>query len=54
MECRELVELVTEYLDEALPSAERAVLEAHLGECDDCAAFLVQLLETIDALRLHG
>ena len=54
MECRELVELLTEYLEEALPAAERARLEAHLAACDDCTAFLVQLLETIDALRVHG
>ena len=29
--CRELVELVTDYLDGALPAAERARFEAHAG-----------------------
>jgi anti-sigma factor RsiW len=50
MECREFVELVTAYLEDALTAAERARVDAHLSECDDCAAFLVQFLATIDAV----
>jgi anti-sigma factor RsiW len=50
MKCRGFVELVTAYLEDALTAGERALVDAHLSECDDCAAFLVQFLETIDAV----
>jgi anti-sigma factor RsiW len=48
--CTELVELVTAYFDDALPAADRARFEAHLAACDDCAAYVAQLVQTIDAL----
>jgi anti-sigma factor RsiW len=41
--CQELVELVTDYLDDALVPAERARFEAHLGICEGCANYLEQL-----------
>ena len=50
MSCRELVELVTEYLDDALSPADRARFEAHLAECDDCSAYVAQFVQTLDAL----
>jgi anti-sigma factor RsiW len=49
--CRELVELVTDYLEGALPDEERARFEAHLAECDGCAAYLAQMRDT---LRIAG
>lgn len=49
--CQELVELVTDYLEEALPADERAVFELHLTECDGCIAHLEQMRTTI---RLAG
>lgn len=45
--CQELVELVTDYLEEALPADERAVFEKHLAECDGCFAHLEQMRTTI-------
>ena len=36
MDCNELVELVTAYLDNALDEETRARFEAHLTECDGC------------------
>ena len=48
--CRELVELVTDYLEGALPSTERARFEAHLADCDDCPLYLGQMRLTIRAL----
>ena len=43
MSCRDLVELVTDYLDDALPAAQRARFDAHLAECEDCATYVAQL-----------
>jgi anti-sigma factor RsiW len=47
--CRELVELVTEYLDGALDDAGRARVETHLAECDGCATYLDQIRATVAA-----
>ena len=50
LECRELVELVTAYLDGALsPEAEQQVV-AHLATCDGCTAYLAQIETTIGEL----
>ena len=46
--CRELVELLTEYLDDALEPSERARLESHLASCDGCSNALDQLRTTIE------
>jgi predicted anti-sigma-YlaC factor YlaD len=51
MDCRTLVELVTEYLEGALPEPERAAIDAHLAECDGCTTYLEQMRTTI---RLTG
>ena len=49
--CKELVELVTEYLEGALSPAERARFEAHLATCTGCTRYLEQIRQTI---RLTG
>ena len=49
--CRELVELVTDYLEGALPATERERFEAHLAECEGCDAYVEQVRATI---RLAG
>jgi anti-sigma factor RsiW len=49
--CRELVELVTAYLEGVLPQGERARFEAHLATCRGCRAYLEQMRQTI---RLAG
>ena len=41
--CIEEVELITEYLEGALPDAERRRLEAHLESCPGCTAYLEQM-----------
>ena len=48
MTCRELVERVTEYLEGAMPPAERARLELHLAGCRPCSHYLDQMRKTID------
>jgi predicted anti-sigma-YlaC factor YlaD len=49
--CRDIVELVTEYLEEVLPGDVRDLFESHLVECDGCLNYLDQMRETI---RLTG
>jgi anti-sigma factor RsiW len=48
--CRELVELVTPYLEDALPADERALVEQHLASCDGCTAYVQQMRLTIRAI----
>ena len=48
--CRELVELVTPYLENAMPAHERALLEQHLAECDGCQTYVQQMRLTIQAI----
>jgi anti-sigma factor RsiW len=47
MSCRELVELVTDYLEGALPARDHARFEAHISGCVNCAAYLRQMRETL-------
>ncbi|HSU34020.1 MAG TPA: zf-HC2 domain-containing protein [Propionibacteriaceae bacterium] len=50
LECRELVELVTAYLDGALtPEGEQQIV-THLATCDGCSAYLAQIKTTIAQL----
>jgi anti-sigma factor RsiW len=42
IDCADFVELITDYLDEALPDAERARIDAHLLACQGCANALDQ------------
>lgn len=47
--CERFVELVTDYLEDDLAPAERALVEAHLGGCEGCSTVLDQWRETIRA-----
>jgi anti-sigma factor RsiW len=48
--CRELVELLTDYLEGVLPPEEVAAVEAHLAVCPGCVSYLDQMRTTIKAL----
>ena len=48
--CREVVDLVSDYLEDTLPAGDRARVAAHLETCPECTAYLVQLRATIGAL----
>ena len=41
--CTEEVELITDYLEGALPDAQRARLELHLETCPGCTEYLEQM-----------
>jgi anti-sigma factor RsiW len=51
LSCREVVEILGDYLDGAMTPEDRARLEQHLADCDGCTAYLEQLRSTI---RLSG
>ena len=48
--CRELVELVTEYLEERLSPVDRQRFEEHIAACEACRAYLEQFRLTIRAI----
>lgn len=50
LSCRELVELVTDYLDGALPVDLRDRFESHLQGCPDCRTHLDQMRLTVSLL----
>ena len=50
MTCRQVVELVSDYLEGALPAGDRARVAAHLETCPECTAYLAQVRTTIGAL----
>lgn len=48
--CQELVELVTDYLENALPQPERARFEAHLSFCPGCVTYVEQMRHTVQTM----
>jgi predicted anti-sigma-YlaC factor YlaD len=51
LSCREVVEILGDYLEGVMPPADRARLEDHLVFCEGCADYLAQLETTV---RLTG
>jgi anti-sigma factor RsiW len=49
--CQQAVEMVTDYLEDALADEDRQRYERHLTNCHDCTEYLAQVRETI---RLAG
>jgi anti-sigma factor RsiW len=45
--CRQIVELMTDYLEGTLPESDRRRFEAHLTRCDGCTEYLEQLRTTM-------
>jgi len=45
--CQELVEVITDYLEEKLPPPERIQFEAHLASCQGCYNYLAQMRRAI-------
>jgi anti-sigma factor RsiW len=50
MDCKELVETITAYLDGTLPDSDRHRFENHLVNCPYCAEYLEQMRTTIARL----
>lgn len=47
MMCQELVEVITDYLEDTLSPADRARFEAHLEVCPHCTRYLEQFRTTV-------
>ena len=47
LSCRELVELVTEYLEGALSRGDRMRFEQHIAGCENCSEYLEQIKRTV-------
>jgi anti-sigma factor RsiW len=50
LSCREMVELITDYLEGALPPDTRARFEQHIAACGDCTRYMVQMRETLQVV----
>ncbi|HET6870588.1 MAG TPA: zf-HC2 domain-containing protein [Solirubrobacteraceae bacterium] len=50
MDCKELVEAITAYLDGTLPDADRRRFDNHLAACPHCTEYLEQMQTTIARL----
>jgi predicted anti-sigma-YlaC factor YlaD len=48
--CQELVELVTDYLEQTLPPEDQALIEAHLAGCRGCRTYFEHMRQTIQAV----
>jgi hypothetical protein len=48
--CRELVELVTGYLEDSLPADDRVRFDQHLVDCPYCQTYLEQMRQAISLL----
>ena len=51
LNCQEVVELVTDYLEQALLPEMQAQFEEHIAECPGCDTYLEQVQQTIMLLR---
>ena len=47
MKCKELTTKVTDYLEAALPAAERSQFEGHVAKCAGCRAYVEQMRQTV-------
>jgi len=50
MSCKELVEVVTDYLESVLSPQDRARFEEHLGQCPGCRIYLEQMRQVVRTL----
>ena len=50
MSCKELVEVITDYLEGRMAADDRLRFETHLEECPYCVHYLEQVRATVEAL----
>ncbi len=54
MTCREVVDLINDYLEQTLAVGERVRFERHLDDCPHCVTYLQQLRATVAATGRLG
>jgi anti-sigma factor (TIGR02949 family) len=47
LSCQEVVELVTDFLEGALSTADHARIEEHLAACEGCLTYVDQVRQTV-------
>jgi anti-sigma factor RsiW len=47
--CQEVVELITDYIEAALPPDEASLFEQHLNLCEGCVRYVAQVRTTVAA-----
>ncbi len=47
MNCREFVDFLMDYLDDALPETERSTFRQHMADCPSCETYLDTYRETV-------
>ena len=50
LSCQEVVELVTDYLEDSLSTEDAALFEQHLNFCEGCVWYVDQLRTTVEVL----
>ncbi len=51
--CSEVLDRLSDYLDDELTAGERGQVEAHLAACDLCERFGGEMAELVGVLRRH-
>ncbi|HYB98735.1 MAG TPA: zf-HC2 domain-containing protein [Candidatus Limnocylindrales bacterium] len=51
LSCRELIDILAAYLDDELDAEQRALFDAHLGDCPECMEYLRGYRRTMDLAR---
>jgi anti-sigma factor RsiW len=49
--CKELTEVLTDYLEGTMALEDRARFEAHLALCEGCATYVAQMRQVIETVR---
>ena len=47
MKCRDMAEIVTHYLEDALPFSTRVAARLHLSLCSSCRHYVAQIRQTV-------
>jgi anti-sigma factor RsiW len=53
VDCRNLVDLLGDYVDDQLTQEQRAAVDGHMEQCAPCMAFLKQYRFAPQAVRAH-
>jgi anti-sigma factor RsiW len=54
MTCREITEILSDFVSGELATETATVLETHVARCPNCQVFLVQFRHTVELARVTG